>query len=306
MRTPRVPRSAFTLIELLVVIAIIAILIGLLVPAVQKVREAANRTTCQNNLKQLGLAMHSHHDNKKILPAGDGYQAGGKRRSWMVPLLPFVEQDNRFKQIDMSLSQLSTTINASGVSNRSVIQQLLPIVVCPTHASDRQLTRTDDASGILLNLTDYASNVGDHVNNAGTGAPNPPYPPYGNGSTGPQNTRGVITRYGFAAKFAEITDGLSNTFILGEVVPQWCNWMDWGHQSFATTAFPINHRNKDFEAGVLLPNDHINCIVFRSKHPGGAQFLLGDGSVRFISDSVNYVAYRAMASRSGGEALSID
>jgi prepilin-type N-terminal cleavage/methylation domain-containing protein/prepilin-type processing-associated H-X9-DG protein len=308
MRSSSTRRSAFTLIELLVVIAIIAILIALLVPAVQKVREAANRTTCQNNLKQLGLAMHSYHDNqKKGLPPGNGYLTPRMHRSWMVLILPFVEQDTRFKQIDMTKSQLDNTVNAfSGVSNRSVIQQPLPLVLCPSDGDSTPRTRTDDAANIVLALSNYASNIGDHRNAGGTGAPNPPYPQYGNGSNLATNTRGVITRYNYGAKFAEITDGLSNTFLLGEVIPSWCLWQDWGHQSFATTAYPVNWRNVDLANGTLAPNNADNTIVFRSKHTGGVQFLLCDGSVRFVSDGVNFAAYRAMASRAGGETLSID
>jgi len=160
-QSPR--RSAFTLIELLVVIAIIAVLIGLLLPAVQKVREAAARMSCQNNLKQLGLAIHQYNDLAKSMPKGDGYQPGGHQRSWMVPLLPFVEEDNRFKQIDLTKSQLDQTVNASGVTNLYVIGQNLKVVQCPSDGTvDTPLTnRQDSAAGLLVALTNYASNVGE-------------------------------------------------------------------------------------------------------------------------------------------------
>jgi len=304
-RRARLRPGGFTLIELLVVIAIIAILIGLLLPAVQKVRDAANRMSCQNNLKQLGVALHSYHDaNTNKLPPGDGYQAGGKHRSWMVPLLPYVEQEPRFKLIDMTVDQLSNVVNAStGVSNLSVIQTSLKLVLCPSDtdaASPR--TRTDNASSLVLGLTSYASNVGDHVNAGGTGAAG--YPAYGNTATLATNTRGVITRYGYSCSLPEITDGTSNTFILGEVVPGWCNWQDWGHQSFATTAYPINYRNDDFAKNALLPNNADACITFRSKHTAGANFVFGDGSVKFLSDKMDYTTYRALASRAGGEPIS--
>ena len=305
-------RKAFTLIELLVVIAIIAILIALLVPAVQKVREAASRMTCQNNMKQLGLATHGYHDTYKRLPITETREGAyaptsAKRRCWMVHILPFVEQSARFNKIDMNRTQLDTTVNATGVSNRAVIQENIPLYLCPSDGeSATPRPRTDDASGVTLALTNYAGCVGDHRNGAGTGFqfPGGAYYDYGNGSTNASITRGVMSRYSWSAKFAEVSDGLSNTYFVGEVVPSWCNWEDWGFQNFATTAFPVNHRNTDFARGALGPGDASNCITFRSLHTGGANFLFGDGAVRFITDSIDYTTYRALASRNGGEPAS--
>jgi prepilin-type N-terminal cleavage/methylation domain-containing protein/prepilin-type processing-associated H-X9-DG protein len=309
-RPPRTPRAAFTLIELLVVIAIIAILIGLLLPAVQKVRGAAARLQCQNNLKQIGLAIHGYHDIYGTMPPGNGYGPGAAymQRSWMVPLLPFVEEDNRFRQIDMGKSQLDQSINASGVSNLSVIQQNLKVVLCPADGNSiTPMTRADMASGLSLALTSYASNVGDHRNGSGTGFgpfPDGGWYDYGNGSSDSSQTRGVITRCGYGASFAEVSDGLSNTFVIGEVIPSFCVWEDWGHQSFATTAFPINYRNQDFQSGILSPWNANECITFRSYHTGGAQFLFGDGAVHMLNESMDYTVYRALASRAGEEVVS--
>jgi len=308
-RTRTGRRRGFTLIELLVVIAIIAVLIGLLLPAVQKVREAASRMSCQNNLKQLGLAMHGYHDIYARLPPGNGYGPGAasKQRSWTVLLLPYLEQDARYKQIDLTKSQLDNTANASGVSNLSVIQKNLKAVLCPSDgASANPATRTDNASGVgPIGLTNYAGSVGDHRNGTGTGYqfPNGQWYDYGNSAVDAGSTRGVITRYGYAASFAEVTDGLSNTFLLGEVIPSYCVWEDWGQQSFATTAYPVNYGNKDFQSGALSASDPQHCITFRSFHTGGAQFLFGDGSVHFVTDGIDYNTYRALASRAGGEVL---
>jgi prepilin-type N-terminal cleavage/methylation domain-containing protein/prepilin-type processing-associated H-X9-DG protein len=302
-------RAAFTLIELLVVIAIIAVLVGMLLPAVQKVREAANKSRCQNNLKQIGVAMHNHHDTYGKLPAGNGY--GGPtplRRSWTVLLLPFLEQDNIYKGVTLNLSQLDNgTVGSAGKTNLQLIQDNLKVVLCPSDSgSATPKPRTDNASGITLALTNYAGNVGDHRNGSGTGTPaaDGQWYDYGNSATTAMQTRGVITRYGFGANFNEISDGTSNTYCVGEVVPDWCVWQDWGHQSFATTAYPVNWRNSDLQRGALSPSNASETITFRSRHIAGANFVFCDGAVKFINDSIDYTLYRALASRAGGEAVS--
>ena len=300
----------FTLVELLVVIAIIGILIALLLPAVQAAREAARRMQCSNNLKQFGLAMHNYEQTGKCMPVSWSYRPGypsdeGKRRSWTVMLLPYLEQGTIYDKMDLAKTALDSTQNDPNdptISNLSLIQENLEVALCPSDGKARKpATRTDAASGIVLALSSYAGCVGDHHNDVDEGNGYPPR--YGNGSSDASNTRGVISRYGYSATFAEITDGLSNTFAAGEVVPAWCVWEDWGHQSFATTAFPINHRNRDFAQGVLPPTDHNNCIGFRSRHPGGAQFVFCDGSAHFISETIDILTYRALASRDGAEVL---
>jgi prepilin-type processing-associated H-X9-DG protein len=283
-----------------VVIAIIGILIALLLPAVQAAREAARRMSCSNNLKQIGLAMHNYEQVGKCLPVSWSYRPGypndeGKRRSWIVMLLPYLEAGTIYDRMDLDLSGLVDP-------NLPLIQKNLAVALC--HSDGEAPTprkRTDAAANIVLALASYAGNVGDHFNDHDEGNGYPPR--YGNGSIDASTTRGVISRYGYSAKFSEIRDGLSNTFAAGEVVPAWCVWEDWGHQSFATTAFPINHRNRDFAQGVLSPHDHNNCIGFRSLHPGGAQFVFCDGSVQFIGETIDILTYRALASRDGGETL---
>lgn len=298
----------FTLVELLVVIAIIGILIALLLPAVQAAREAARRAQCSNNLKQFGLAMHNYHLLHRQIPITCGARRSvypaTTNRNWIVGLLPFVEQQPLWDQMDMRVDGLREP-------NLSLIQQNLPLALCPSDgpaATPRK--RYDDAweLDVKLGLTCYAINVGDHINGTGsTGAPYPPYPPYGRGAYQGHQVRGVASRYGWACNFDEVTDGLSNTFFVGEIVPEWSFWHSWGVQSFSTTAWPINHRNAEYKAGLLpidVPESNNDSIAFRSLHPGGAHFLFGDGAVRFLNESMDHRIYQAMSSRDAGEVIS--
>ena len=168
--------------------------------------------------------------------------------------------------------------------------------------------RVDAAKNLELALTSYAANIGDH-HNGGLGVGLPP----GWGNMGgaftrhdvANQTRGVISRYGWSASHSQISDGLSNTFLCGEVIPSWDGLQDWGHQNLATTAFPINHRNQQWESGVFVSGrDWVYQALYRSFHPGGAQFALCDGSSTFISDSINHATFRAFASRAGEETSS--
>jgi prepilin-type processing-associated H-X9-DG protein len=317
------------LVELLVVIAIIGILIALLLPAVQAARESARRTDCTNKMKQLGVALHNYHDSEGRLPLQLAYAPGARRlnRSWMVLILPQMEQGAMLEQCDLTIRQLSGTVNASGKSNREIIQQNMPMFLCPSDPGAAfPKTRTDDATNAsvvgspapLLGLTSYAASVGDHRNRLGTGfgpiqfgggnaAPSTSWFDFGNSADNSVKCRGVISRYGWSAAFDDITDGLTNTFFVGEVIPDYCNWQDWGHQNFATTAFPVNWKNKEFERrqAPYLPSYADESITFRSRHPGGANFLMGDGSVRLLHDSMSHPIYMALASRCGGETVTL-
>ncbi len=320
MRSRIQPRPAgFTLVELLVVIAIIGVLVGLLLPAVQAAREAARRMYCSNQMKQLGLAMHNYHDTFQKLPPGNSeIEAMSPARSrrewgWAPRLLAFMEGNAIYDKINFSLPSYdrpSGWTNAmmdddTVICNYKFVRMEHPQFLCPSNAVGGAAGIEDHfGASWELSQSDYAANIGDYPNVTGI-------PGVGVTHTGAGNSevyvRGVIGCRDYSAKFAEITDGLSNTYLLGEVVGAWSHWQNWGSACFANTAYPINHRNRDFQSGLLGPtvSHWTENIAFRSFHPGGANFLMCDGSTRMLVETMDGATYRAGASKAGGEVLQL-
>ena len=176
-----------------------------------------------------------------------------------------------------------------GTSNVEVIKQRFTAMLCPSDPNSRENRVSSDSANNAttigpIALSNYAANVGDHPNGTGSVGSvsyNGTSYVYGNSADAAAKVRGVMSRYGWSANLAEIPDGTSNTYLAGEVIPEWCRWQDWGHQNFATTAWPVNWKNRGFALGSPNLDDHNNSITFRSRHTGGAQFVYCDGSTRF-------------------------
>jgi prepilin-type N-terminal cleavage/methylation domain-containing protein len=291
-------RNAFTLIELLVVIAIIAVLIGLLLPAVQKVREAAARSQCSNNLKQIGLALHAYHDRNERFPPGYFDQSTwpnpdmGPGWGWASFLLSDLEQANLQNQITYSVSVGST--NAAIVSARTTT---LKVFVCPSDPALTTFSVTDGGTGswTLAPSSYVACNGNDGVDDFTT-------PPH----------TGAFVRGTIGFRIAEITDGLSNTFFVGErsTTMSRATWAG----AVTGAQVPSVRSPGDFSGasalvlghcGPHLPNDSIvtDADAMSSGHTNCAQFLFGDGSVHLISNSIPMSVYDALATRAGKEVV---
>ncbi len=318
-------RKGFTLIELLVVIAIIAVLIALLLPAVQQAREAARRSQCKNNLKQLGLALHNYHDTFNHFPlnyASPTNGSNGRSVSWLIGILPYVDQAPMYNLIDFNTGYANDPRGTANPSNSWISQQSIPTFRCPsdTSAPDPMPSRSD--GGGIRAVTSYKSCAGANwqwgafQNTTGSTAID-----RWNHNTGHGLDRGngLIFRgwnFPYSVRLRDVTDGTSNSFALGEAIPEYSQWNWWWYSngSTATCGIPLNP-NPVCAASVGLTKhagmkvcwgDWNNNYGFHSRHVGGAHFAMCDGSVKFISDNIDTNQYRSLATIQNGEVASIE
>ena len=303
-RAYRTQPSGFTLIELLVVIAIIAILVALLLPAVQQAREAARRSQCKNNLKQIGLALHNYHDVNSQLPPSEIHNSMTSQSwhnqvgHWGIFLLPYVDQENMYNKVDFNNNGISSGANAGDRvgNNLEVIQNKYTAFLCPSHPYDKHVFHTccGNVAGYEgERIMHYYGVVSDQLSN-------------GTAWGSPATNNGMFRQNG-SIRIRDLLDGSSNTAAVAEVI---------GFQiQSGTVATPVLDTGRGWRchnhayfglgpnAGFTI-NDYAEGHYAGSFHAGGAHILLADGAVRFVSENVSLTdIWRPLASIQDGNVI---
>ena len=348
-RRVRAGRAGFTLIELLVVISIIGVLVALLLPAVQSAREAARRSQCVNNIRQIGLAIIQYETASKVLPLGATYQGpsdassgcgygtnhGPREFGALAFILPYLEQTNIYNAINFQLATGGPAgqfgpVNA-GLTNKTALGTSISTYFCPT---DQPITLSPGASSNGYSQTSYFFSGGTWNTMGYFAGPDCWQQDPGNGPFDDTN----------AYRIAQVTDGMSSTILVGEAsrfvkdpdaaFNQWSRFEFFGSAFGGSTTRPqgfgyevprINapfrpNDGADLPPGTTFPDtsDYKNWLKnipyykefgqwgFRSQHPGGANFVFGDGSVHFLRASINLNTYQALGTRTGKEIVSSD
>jgi prepilin-type N-terminal cleavage/methylation domain-containing protein/prepilin-type processing-associated H-X9-DG protein len=340
-RAPNPPRG-FTLVELLVVIAIIAVLIGMLLPAVQSTREAARRTQCSNQLRQLSLGIMNYHDSMRRFPlafwASDTYRSGmgdtgyGQGISWLARILPYIEEEALHSRVNFDIAGITT---ATDPNSALAVNAFVPTVYCPSNGDERDRRAATNTAALqgaatsartmhyygIMGVVVPSGVINNYSRFRYSNGGNWPFairPPQGIFSAHASNPAVSRQPDGTAAK--DCTDGLSKTYLLGEI--SWAGmgtqgnfntgsylagFNGWGSGQFIRSVRniwytrPINTSLIEIRNGPIATNDTYNNMNWGSNHPGGCHFSMGDGSVRFVPETIDMDVFMAAGSRNSGD-----
>ncbi|WP_339734674.1 DUF1559 domain-containing protein [uncultured Gimesia sp.] len=332
MKRTMKPRG-FTLIELLVVIAIIAILIALLLPAVQQAREAARRSSCKNNLKQIGLAMHNYHETHKVFPyastfsdasgAPEAYLRASSTPGWFALILPFLDQAPLYNQLNLN-RPINDNSGTAPTNRTSITNQFFPVMTCPSNpfAGSGKSVDGNNFNGLSVaaQAAMYRPSGGPALNDGGAKDCNSQafcrkdtggvqggwrYPHRNKGGI-----RGMFARGVSNIKIADVTDGASNTILMGECKAHFDVFGSaWAHNvpeslyHLKINSSFLKVLEDNFQSGGSPTVSWPDATGHASFHTGGAHFLLVDGSVHFISENVDYVTYCNLGDRQDGQTI---
>jgi prepilin-type N-terminal cleavage/methylation domain-containing protein len=307
-------RRAFTLVELLVVIAIIGVLVALLLPAVQTARESARRMSCSNNLKQFGIAIHNYHDINRVLPISIAYNVAGPRptaqpngKGWITSILPQLEQQTLFAQFEPGFIGAFNVGAGTGFGNpliRTAMKTRIKVIECPSDGQSKRINNNHSELGTTIEtaLTSYKGVLGDYRLGDAASIHQGTMPDCHNAVV---DCNGIFYRnsYQFQLRLAVITDGLANTLMVGEDIPLH-NLRSGAY--FANGDWCSCHGPINYFPNPPAPGTWQNVMTFRSRHPGGAQFVVADGAVRFVAQNINHATYTGLCTRDQGETAALE